>query len=217
MHDIAQMLRMAAGGQGGQVSRSAGGTAAATITPASSYTALSLGIGAAASDRLVVASISHRNAAGVTIPTTTDVTIAGVSATLLGRASSSPYTETSVWVALVPSGTTANVAVTVDRNIDDYALALEAVYGAVPTPAYTVSATPSSGGGAITGVRNGLVLASMLQSFVYFSGGVTLSNSASSGIQISTGYALPTTTATVSPLTSGSGGLPYVAVSFAPK
>lgn len=217
MHDITQMLMMAAGGQGGQVSRAAGGTAAATITPSSSYTASALGIGTAAADRLVVASVAHRNAAVVTIPTTTAVTIGGVAATMLGRASLSPYTETSVWVALVPSGATANVAVTVDRNIDDYALTLEAVYGAVSTPAYTVASTPSSGGGDITGVRDGLVLASMMQQAFYFSSGVTLSNSAAAGIQISTAHALPTTTGTVSPLTSGSGGLPYVAVSFAPK
>ncbi len=217
MHDIAQMLMMAAGGAAGQVSRTAGGTAAATITPASSYTTSALGIGTAASDRMVVAAVMHRNAAGYTIPITTGVTIGGVAASLLIRASSDPYLEGSLWGAMVPSGSTASVVVTADRNIDDYALTLEAIYGAVTTPAYTVASAPSSGGGDITGVRNGLVLASMMKSSDYFSGSVTLSNSAFYGIPASTAFSLPTTTGAVSPLTSGSGGLPYVAVSFAPK
>lgn len=217
---IAQMLFMAAGGQGGQASRTTGGGTAANITPATAYTASTLGIGAAASDRLVVASIAHVNSSGATPPVTQTVTIGGVSATQICRAASA-YHEASMWVATIPSGTTADVVVGIDRNIDAYAVALTALYGVITAPAYTVQATPTSGGGAIKAIRNGVVLAAMAQSSSYFSGAVTPSANLSTAspvyLRLSVGYAMPTSTGSIPPLSSGTGGFPYVAASFAPK
>lgn len=217
---IAQMLFMAAGGQGGQASRTTGGGTAANITPATAYTASTLGIGAAASDRLVVASIAHVNSSGATPPVTQTVTIGGVSATQICRAASA-YHEASMWVATIPSGTTADVVVGIDRNIDAYAVALTALYGVITAPAYTVQATPTSGGGAIKAIRNGVVLAAMAQSSSYFSGAVTPSANLSTAspvyLPLSVGYAMPTSTGSIPPLSSGTGGFPYVAASFAPK
>lgn len=216
MHDIAQMLRLAAGGVPGQTSRTVGGTAAADIAPAATYTTAALSIGAAAADRFVVAAITSMT--GSASPTTTAVTIGGVSATKLVAYNAGGRFEAALWGALVPTGTTAAVVVTTDINIDGYAVVLEAVYGAIPTPAYTVTA--SGGTGAITGVRNGLVITTLPQTGAYYSGAMTVDANPNSGSPNYTGcqtaVALPTSTASISPLSSGTGGYPYVAASFAP-
>lgn len=217
MHDIAQMLRMAAGGQVEQASRTVGGSVAADIAPATTYTTAALAIGAAADNRFVVAAITSMT--GAATPTTTAVTIGGVSATKLIGYTAGGWYEAALWGALVPTGTTAAVSVTTDINIDGYALVLEACYSVITTPAYTVTAT--AGGGAITGVRNGLVIATTPQNNAgYYSGAVTVDANPHSGPPNYTGcqtaVALPTSTASISPLISGTGGCPYVAASFAP-
>ena len=218
MHDIAQMLMMAAAGRGGQASRATGGQEAQAITPASSYTTAALAIGSAAASRLVVVALAHYNGA-TPAATTQSVTIGGIAATQLGRTALASNDELSVWAAAVPTGTTAAVAVTADRNVSAYLVAAEAVYGAIATPAYVVEGV-QAGAGAITGVRKGLVLVALAESNGLFTAAVTDSQSmeiySPAGRTLSVAYALPSATASVSPLTSGSGGMPYVALSLAP-
>lgn len=187
------------------------------MTPAASYTTASLDIGVAANDRIVVASIAHMNSSVGTPPVTQSVTIGGIAATQICRAATSKYHEASMWIAAVPSGTTATVSVGIDRNVDVYAVSLTALYGVIPSPAYTVQSTPSSGVGAINGIRNGVVLVSMAQQSSYFSG-ITLSSSLWTGsLSLSVGYAMPSSTTVVFTLSNGAAGLPYLAASFAPK
>lgn len=215
MHDIAQMLLMAAGGEAGQVSRTVGGAEAADIASAS-FTTAALSIGAAAANRLVVVAITVDDTDYAT-PVITGVTVGGSAAVELVRYSI-PRQCTALWALAVPSGTTAAIGVTANTGLNAYAVAVEAVYGAIETPAYTVASVPGSGGGDISGIRNGLVLAATGQPSGYYNTGVVTVDLLPSGTcacQVAT--RLPTASGTVSPLNSGSGGLPYVAVSFAPK
>lgn len=213
MHDIAQMLMMAAGGQGGQASYAFGGAVGATIAASSTVTTAALGIGTAADDRFVVVAVSIRS----TSTTVTGVTIGGVSATLLG--SDLGYlTGMYLWGASVPSGTTAVVVVTLSSSITVYALALCAAYGIITTPAYT---STNASTGAITGVRNGLIFCGVAKSpYAYDAGAMTVGADFGTGspdyLTISTAAKLPTASGTVYPL-PGPTTEAYVAASFAPK
>lgn len=212
MHDIAQMLMMAAGGQSGQASYAFGGGEGATIASSSTVTTAALGIGTAAADRFVVAAVSIKS----TSATVTGVTIGGVSATLLADDLGS-LTGVYLWGASVPSGTTAVVVVTLSSPITAYALALCAAYGIITTPAYT---STNASTGAITGVRNGLIFCGVAKSpNAYDAGAMTVGADFNTGSPdyhpIATAAKLPSASGVVYPLSSSTTEA-YAAVSFAP-
>ena len=218
MHDIAQMLRMAAGGEGGQVTFADAGYQYINTYPAAPQT-LSVPSGTAAAGRILVAAVMVRDSANGTTPTTTTMTIAGVTAQKIAGFGAGD-SETSLWFAVVPSGTTATVVVNIDRPVV-VILQMLAVYGAIPTPVYTAASAPTSGGGDITGVRKGVVIAATAQAGSCFNTGnvtdlIAVSMVSPESGSIHCAWTTPTTTGTVSPLTSGTSGQPYVAVSFAP-
>ncbi len=220
MHDIAQMLMMAAGGAAGQVSLTLGGAEAANVA-AASFTTAALSIGAAAADRLVVVAVVVDDVIDNGTPVVTAVTVGGSAAVEL-VCYSTLYQGAALWALAVPGGTTAAIGVTVNTGIEAYSVAVAAVYGAIETPAYTVASAPISGYGPITGVRNGLVLAlAATTSSIYNSGVMTEGSNLSSGspryAAAHTATRLPTASGTVFPLNSGASGEPYVAASFAPK
>ena len=213
MHDIAQMLMMAAGGAAGQASYIFGGQEGATIAASATITTAALDIGAAAGDRFVVAAVSIRS----TSTTVTGVTIGGISATLLGSDLGS-LSGMYLWGASVPSGTTAVAVVTLSSPATEYALALCAAYGVITTPAYTSTNATT---GAIAGVRNGLIFCGVAKSPNAYDGAVvTVGADFDSGSPtyhpISTAAKLPTASGTVYPLSNPTTEA-YVAASFAPK
>lgn len=85
-------------------------TATSSNTDASSYSFLAQAIGPAATGRRVIVGISARWAGGAR---TVSATIGGVAATLIAPASSpSNFALTVIAIAEIPTGTTADVAVT---------------------------------------------------------------------------------------------------------
>lgn len=206
------MLRMAAGGQGGQASYAFGGATGATIAASSTITTAALGIGTAASDRFVVVAVSLKSLTA----TVTGVTIGGVSAASLVSDLGS-FTGVYLWGASVPSGTTAAVVVTLSSSVTVYAIALFAAYGIVTTPAYT---STNASTGVITGVRNGLVLSAVAKSpnayyLVEMTVGADFDTSSPDYLPLSTAARLPTANGAVYPLANPTTEA-YVAVSFAP-
>jgi len=218
MHDIVQMLMMGAAGQSGQASREAGGSEAGNLASVTTFTTAALSIGTAAADRIVLVAVTVDEQAYGT-PVITAVTVGGTSAAELVRYSTTRYC-TAIWALAVPTGTTAAIGVTINQAVEAYSLAISAVYGVVPSPAYTVGSAPSSGSGGITGVSNGVVITATGSSSGVYSGSVTVDSNVTSGASAycacQKAYALPTSTGTVCPLSGGTGGYPYAAVSFAP-
>lgn len=217
MHDIAQMLRMAAGGQSGQASIEVGGAEAGNLASVTTFTTAALSIGTAAADRLVVVAVTVDDT-GYGTPVISAVTIGGAAAAEVVRYSTTRHC-TALWALAVPTGSTAAVGVTFDDPCEAYSVAVSAVYGVISTPAYTVASAPA-GSGDITGVRNGVVITATGLSTGVYSGSVTVDSNVNSGpayyCGCQTAHALPTSTGTVSPLSGGTGGYPYAAVSFAP-
>ena len=222
MHDIAQMLRMAAGGQGGVASLYEGGADSAVITPATSLTSASLAIGTASSRRLVLALVAvGADNTGSTMADPTSVTIGGVSATKLASKSYA-FVNHSIWAASVPTGTTATVSATLPALIFGYIVQAYALAGVIETPAYTASVTSNLSIGA---VRNGMVIAvCSYQSSPNLSGagGVVVAGSSGhflydsgrgTGFSLSYGAGQPAVTETI----TGSSTLDnLLAASFAP-
>ncbi len=217
MHDIVQMLMMGAAGQSGQASREAGGSEAGNLASVTTFTTAALSIGTAAADRIVLVAVTVDEQSFGT-PVITAMTVGGTSAAELVRYSTTRHC-TAIWALAVPTGTTAAIGVTINQAVEAYSLAISAVYGVVPSPAYTVGSAPA-GSGDITGVRNGVVITATGSSSGVYSGSVTVDSNVTSGASAycacQKAYALPTSTGTVSPLSGGTGGYPYAAVSFAP-
>ena len=212
MHDIAQMLRMAAGGQAGQASYAFGGDEGATIAASSTVTTAALGISTAAADRFVIAAVVLKS----TSVTVTGVTIGGVTATSLGS-DTGALTGVYMFGASVPSGTTAVVVVTLSSTITVYAVALCVAYGIITTPAYT---STNASTGVITGVRNGLVFCAASKppnaySVVEVTVGANFDTGSPDYHAISTAAKLPTAGGSIYPLANPVTEC-YLGVSFAP-
>lgn len=131
-----------------------GGTSAATATVTRTFAAstgdgsdlttynyVGVSISTAASNRKVVVCCMSRAAGAIN-----SVTVAGVSATLAVSADGS-NANSEIWVADVPTGTTANIDVVYSTGKVRAAIAVYAMYGAAsstPTNTYTDTATPWS-------------------------------------------------------------------------
>jgi hypothetical protein len=112
-------------------------------TDASSYTFSAVPIGTAAADRWCIALIKWRRATPTTL---TSVTIGGVTASLVKERNydsggGGSTTGLSIWVANVPTGTTADLVVTLAATVLRCAYALATVNGINPTATDTAEAT----------------------------------------------------------------------------
>lgn len=108
--------------------------------PAATFTFASLDIGTAATNRFVVVGVGTRHNTSETI---SGVTIAGGSATLLASQNTSVGAENNIaalYGALVPSGSTGDVVVTLSGSIAMIGVGVWAAYGlASVTPAVTAT------------------------------------------------------------------------------
>jgi hypothetical protein len=122
----------------------------AVVTDAAAATVYSGGvwngvaIGAAAADRKVAIGIAHMANVGVV----SSVTIGGVSATVVDSGTGGVDNERAeIWQADVPTGTTANIVVTMSQSQNRLAAGVFAIYGAA-------SAAHDTATVAATGVRS---------------------------------------------------------------
>ena len=138
MHDITQMLMMAAGGQGGEIGVVASSVDGGNFS-STTFTTSSLSIGTATSTRRVLACIAAMDAEQGTPPgDPTSVTIRGVTATKLAGFSQFIFPEHcgySIWIATVPSGTTAAVVANFARTVIGYSVSAFALTSAMSEPA----------------------------------------------------------------------------------
>lgn len=105
---------------------------------ASSYNFASRSIGTAASNRRVLVGVAGRK--GGTSPTVTAVTVGGVSATELVQAENESANVVAFFMAAVPTGTTATIAVTLDAQSDRLGVSVWAIYDlASDTPTDTAT------------------------------------------------------------------------------
>jgi hypothetical protein len=117
------------------------------INGLATYTFTGMAIGAASTDRLVVALISGRDG-GNTGRTISSVTIGGIAATQarLDTRNNSGSEISGIYVAMIPTGTTANVVVNYNAAIAKMHVTLVAVKG-VSSATATSSAGATSAGG----------------------------------------------------------------------
>lgn len=113
------------------------GGSGVNTTANSSYSIASVGIGTAASDRYVVAAISGLTTAGTR--TISSCTIGGISATLVGRVNISASCALELWIAAVPTGTTATVAPTWSGSMENCGVACWALTGLTSSTAVSTA------------------------------------------------------------------------------
>lgn len=214
MQDIAQMLLMAAGGDGGVASRSYNTARGYNSTGLTSFSETAVSIGTAAASRIVIVALTTLDTATYTARTTDTVTIGGISATKLITRVYNSSTAVDLWMAEVPTGTTATIAFTTSGNVNQYELLSLSVYGAVPTP-YATAGTTSGTSLSVSAPRNGVVVgfASWTNAAV---GGVTPDATVNNGANVACalGSLVPTATGSQSVTNGSTTGI--VAVSFAP-
>ena len=118
------------------------------ITGTTSGTITGAAIGAAAADRLVFLHISNvdGNSAGAMV---TGVTIGGVTATVKSNINDGTFFQSVIYFALVPTGTTANIMITVANSSGDCYLCTSVfrVLGANTTTPVTSSSTGDGSAG----------------------------------------------------------------------
>lgn len=138
--------------------------AATSTTDATSYTFADQGAGDAAADRSIVAVIVTR-AVGTTPRTVTGVTIGGVAATIDVQKTHINANQTAVAIAraVVPTGTTATVVITLSGTVARLGCALYRVTGAAMAVTSTGDAGGSAGGAistaAMTTAAGGVLIA----------------------------------------------------------
>lgn len=221
MHDIAQMLMMAACGQGGEIgvvsSSVEGGDFSSTT-----FTTSSLSIGTATSTRRVLACIAAMDAVQGTPPgDPTSVTIGGVTATKLAgfsQVASPEHCGYSIWIATVPSGTTAAVVANFSRTVVGYSVRAFALTSAIPEPVDT-----RNGSNALSVVRKGAAFVFGAQAIYNYTGAAGVVITGDSGwnftvspsarqLRIALAWGtIPSTTETLSTISGYA-----LAVSFAP-
>lgn len=151
-------LNKATGGGGGSNLAFIGSNS--SVTAGASFTFTSQAIGVASANRIVVLAITHGVTGGLNIPT---VTIGGISAALAtgSNVNSGGGMYTELWYAAVPTGTTANIVITLSGSEGRLAIgvytitsatsAFSAANGSGSASASTLSTTVTvpSGGYAI--------------------------------------------------------------------
>lgn len=118
----------------------------ADTTDNSTYTFSSRSIGTAAANRYIIVTVQFSDV----FTTASSVTVGGISATFVKRKSGAGATPTDtveIWVASVPTGTTANVVVNTTLGVNNCSIGLWAAYGINPTAYATgesVASPPST-------------------------------------------------------------------------
>lgn len=124
------------------------------------HTFSSMGIGTAASDRYVLACLSWQGSAATR--TVSSVTIGGVTATQVGstaNAGSFSFRSTAMFIALVPSGTTADVVITVNADAVNWACVTYSAAGLLSaTPASTATSTAADPTASMSCDANGAII-----------------------------------------------------------
>jgi hypothetical protein len=122
-------------------------------------------IGTAAADRHVVVGVPLRAAGNITI---SSVTVGGISATQLktidGEVGANT-TSVDLWIAAVPTGTTASIVVTFSGAPARHGIAVWAVYGSTGTASASVSSLSNGSSTSLTvpagGVAIGLAMSNV--------------------------------------------------------
>lgn len=130
-------------------------TSTSDSTNLTTYTFASQAIGTAASDRYVIVGVAGSNTASEP----SSVTIGGVSATkAVGTAGGNH--SAGLWVANVPSGSTASIVVVWPGAIDRCAIGVWSATGlSSVTPTNTATSNASPGVGAVTTLSGGFAVA----------------------------------------------------------
>lgn len=152
---LLMMARKAAGGGGGPITATYQ-TQTSSGTDASSYSFTSQPIGTAAAGRRVVVSIGYASASAVTL---SSVTIGGVSASIDGDTDAITGNRRAYIVsAVVPTGTTATVAVTLSGTAARVGIGVWSLSGGSPTGQTATSINSNSGTLTVTTAVNDVVI-----------------------------------------------------------
>lgn len=147
-----------------------------SATDASSYTFSAMAIGAAHASRIVAAVICPVRTGGVTV---SSVTIGGVTATQ-GIGNISGPNRVDIWWALVPTGTTADVVVTLDSTAVRCTCSTYRIINASTSVKDTLAAIGNPASTTIDVAANGAVVAGLSNNdgsaTLSFSAGVTEDN-----------------------------------------
>lgn len=128
------------------------------LTAQSTYTLSGMGIGTANTNRRVLVAIGIIN---IPVRTVTGVTIGGVSATELAQVSNAGGVTTAWYYADVPTGTTANVVITLDASASNCHAATYRLVGEnsmTPTDTDTTNGSGSSQSTTVTKTGQGVAL-----------------------------------------------------------
>jgi len=109
----------------------------------SAYTFSGVALGTAATNRHIVVAAATGTASAADV---SSLTVGGVSASLVVRASGSDHTRSELWIASVPSGTTGDIVITWSGTKDRCGYAAWAMYGASASASDTATdadTTPS--------------------------------------------------------------------------
>lgn len=115
-----------------------------TTSASTTFTYTSAPIGTAASNRLVVVVVGNRWGAGSNTLNVNSVVIGGVSATR--QVVTTSPTIVSIWSAVVPTGTTANVVVTYSQGPLGTSMSVYTIHGGASATAKTTAQAVQSGG-----------------------------------------------------------------------
>lgn len=133
-------------------------SSASTTTDSTTATFAAMAAGSASADRYLLA--VGVSTSGTAAHTQTGCTIGGVAATALYSGTSSTLQKIYFWLAPVPTGTTATVAITTSHTFSRFGVALYSITGGIPAlldDLIVTAADPLSG--AITVPANGCVIA----------------------------------------------------------
>lgn len=105
-------------------------TSATSSADATSYTFSSVALGAAAANRAIYVFMTGQESTGAA-PTITPVTVGGVSATKISDVNNStePQYPGSLWKANVPSGTTGDISITLNKTMSQFGIIAWALTG----------------------------------------------------------------------------------------
>jgi hypothetical protein len=125
-------------------------------TDLTNYSFSSVSIGTAASSRYVVVLVFARGVSGVSV---SSLTVGGVSAT--GYQNVAPSGHNSIWVAAVPSGTTATIEVNMSGACINCAIAVYALYNltsGIPTSDNRAAALNTTASLSLTNIGGEIVI-----------------------------------------------------------
>jgi len=196
-------------------------TKASSTANASSYTFSSLDINSAAADRHVHVAVHYGDSSS--LPSITSVTIGGITAVANKTSTGSPASLVAIYTAAVPTGTTANVVLTLSGSPDQAGVGVWVSYGLSSTAAYaTGNSTADPATATIATVNGGFCIAaithtiSSAQTVTWTNVTERYDDTIESNAKLFSAADAATTGANISPSgdMSGSGGVVGVFVSF---